>query len=686
MPKIKKAFITGITGQDGSYLAEFLLEKGYEVAGFVRSSSTGHLGNVEHLKSEVRFFRGSLDDERSIEAAISEFGPDEIYNLGAEAAPADSFKRKVYTSDINALGPLRVFEAALRLQKSGHPVKIYQASTSEMYGAPKQIPQDEDTPFVPNNPYGVAKLFAHHNGRILRDGAEKMFICCGILFNHECLTSQTPLMIKSKNGLIDIIAIEELVPHREDPLKGTKYTTTTIEGIQVWDGSRWAKIKTMTATWNNTKTENDKEVFTLVSRGGYYEATADHISFLQGGKEIKTSEVKAGDKLELKQLPDETEKIVLTLEEAEFLGMMVADGYINADGHARLVNSDSGIRERIKAIWEKISGGTARDDQHPSDFNLTKMIPSVELTGNRSYLRYIHAQIYNEKLFKRVPNRIINADKETMLAFLRGYNLCDGLKSGRQKTEFKSFTTNSPVLAQGLWYLVDKALGLRVTIHPEKREEKIYFHLNINSDNKTLKGKHLAKDINGVKKVERLNYDGWLFDLETDSGTFSAGIGLTWVHNSPRRGMQYVTRKVSVGVACIVNKVRNAPLNEAGVSIVTKDWKLEMGSLDPKRDWGYAKEYVRAMWLMLQQDKPDNFVIATGETHSIEELLETAFSHVSLNWKDHVTVNPAFVRPLETGPLWGNPAKAKKVLGWEPKIKFKELVKMMVDSDLAKFS
>ncbi len=336
----KKALITGITGQDGSYLAEFLLDKGYEVAGFVRSSSTGNLGNVEHLRSEIRFFRGSLDDERSIEAAISDFKPGEIYNLGAEAAPADSFKRRVYTSDINALGPLRVFEAALRLQHSGQQVKVYQASTSEMFGAPPVVPQDETTPFRPNNPYGVAKLFAHHNARILREGTEKLFISCGILFNHE----------------------------------------------------------------------------------------------------------------------------------------------------------------------------------------------------------------------------------------------------------------------------------------------------------------------------------------------------------SPRRGMQYVTRKVTVGVACIANKVKNPPLNEAGQPIVTKDWKLEMGSLDPKRDWGYAKEYVQAQWMMLQQDEPDDYVIATGETHTIEELLEAAFSHIGLNWKDYVVQNPAFVRPLETGPLCGNPAKAKAKLRWEPQTKFKELIGIMVDSDLAKFS
>lgn len=338
--KSKKAFITGISGQDGSYLAEFLLDKGYEVAGFIKSNSTGYFGNVEHLHDEIRFFRGSLDDERSIEAAISEFQPDEIYNLGAEAAPADSFKRRVYTSDINALGPLRIYESAMRLIKSGHKVKVYQASTSEMYGTPKEIPQDENTPFKPNNPYGAAKLLAHHNARILREGSDKMFICCGILFNHE----------------------------------------------------------------------------------------------------------------------------------------------------------------------------------------------------------------------------------------------------------------------------------------------------------------------------------------------------------SPRRGMQYVTRKISVAVACIANKVKNPPLNELGQPLITRNWKLELGNLDAERDWGYAKEYVQAMWLMLQQNLADEYVIATGETHSIKDFCQAAFAHAGLNWEDHVIVNPNFVRPLETGPLCGNAAKARKILDWKPKITFNRLVGIMVDSDLSKYS
>jgi len=335
----KRALITGVTGQDGSYLAEFLLEKGYEVAGFLRSSSTGHLGNVEHLRASVRFYRGSLDDEISIERAVSDFAPDEIYNLGAEAAPADSFKRRVYTSNINALGPLRLFEAALRLRNSGKDVRVYQASSSEMYGTPAVPLQDETTPFRPNNPYAAAKLLAHHNAHILRDGSDRMFISCGILFNHE----------------------------------------------------------------------------------------------------------------------------------------------------------------------------------------------------------------------------------------------------------------------------------------------------------------------------------------------------------SPRRGMQYVTRKVSVGVACIANKVANPPLNEAGQAIVTKDWKLEMGNLASQRDWGYSKEYVQAMWSILQQDKPDDFVIATGEMHSVEELCEAAFSHAGLDWREHVVVADQFVRPLETTGLCGNRAKAERTFGWQPKVRFQELVGIMVDADRQKF-
>lgn len=335
----RRAFITGITGQDGSYLAEQLLEEDYEVGGLIRSSSTGHLGNVEHLRSDIRFYRGSLEDAASIEAAVSDFKPHEVYNLGAEAAPFDSFRRPDYTSNVNYLGAIRVFDAARNLSKSGHSVRVYQASTSEMYGEPPVYPQDEETLLKPNNPYAIAKRAAHDYARMIRESSEHFPIACGILFNHE----------------------------------------------------------------------------------------------------------------------------------------------------------------------------------------------------------------------------------------------------------------------------------------------------------------------------------------------------------SPRRGMQYVTRKISVAVACIANRVKNPPLDELGRLIVI-DGKLHLGNLKAQRDWGYSKDYVRAMRLILQHDPAEDFVIATGETHSVGEFAKNAFKIAHLDMEEHVVIDHDLIRPLETGPLCGNFAKAKRILGWSPDITFNGLVEMMVQSDLAKFS
>jgi GDPmannose 4,6-dehydratase len=142
--------------------------------------------------------------------------------------------------------------------------------------------------------------------------------------------------------------------------------------------------------------------------------------------------------------------------------------------------------------------------------------------------------------------------------------------------------------------------------------------------------------------------------------------GILFNHESPRRGETFVTRKVSRAVARI----------QAGL-----DKKLYLGNLDSQRDWGYAKEYVEAIWLVLQQDQPDDFVIATGETHSVNELVDEAFSYVGLNWKKYVEKDPRYYRPSEVDLLVGDPTKAKKILGWEAKTKFRDLIRLMIDAD-----
>jgi len=162
-------------------------------------------------------------------------------------------------------------------------------------------------------------------------------------------------------------------------------------------------------------------------------------------------------------------------------------------------------------------------------------------------------------------------------------------------------------------------------------------------------------------------YAYWLTVNYRESYNLYACNGILFNHESPRRGETFVTRKITQALAKIV----------AG-----KQDKLYLGNLDSKRDWGYAKDYVEAMWLMLQQDKPDDYVIATGETFSVREFLEEAFSHVNLDWEKYVEIDPRYFRPAEVDLLIGDPSKAKAQLGWEPKVKFRDLVKIMVDADL----
>lgn len=337
MPKkAKKAFITGVTGQDGSYLAELLLDKGYEVYGFLRRSSSQTYGNVAHLKHQIKFLFGDLSDPACISMYISQVQPDEIYNLGAQSHVHSSWDQPIATADQTGLGALRIYEAVRNVCPKA---RVYQASTSELFGETEISPQNEKTPIRPNNPYAAAKALAHYDAQIYRKSFG-LFISTGILFNHE----------------------------------------------------------------------------------------------------------------------------------------------------------------------------------------------------------------------------------------------------------------------------------------------------------------------------------------------------------SPRRSPDFVTRKISLAAATIKLKLKGSqiPLGQGNVPVINKSGKLEMGNLDSKRDWGFAGDYVRAMWMILQYKKPDDFVVATGETHTVRELCETAFNCAGLNWKKYVVVNKKWVRPTETGPLVGDYSKIRRTMGWKPEVKFKELIEMMVESDLAK--
>jgi len=180
---MRVALITGITGQDGSYLAEFLLEKGYEVHGIIRRSSMINTHRIDHIFQNIKLHYGDLTDSTNIVRVIQKVQPDEIYNLGAQSHVKVSFEMPEYTADVDAVGTLRILEA-VRLLGMEERVRIYQASTSELYGLVQETPQRETTSFYPRSPYGVAKLYAYWITKNYRE-AHGMYACTGILFNHE---------------------------------------------------------------------------------------------------------------------------------------------------------------------------------------------------------------------------------------------------------------------------------------------------------------------------------------------------------------------------------------------------------------------------------------------------------------------------------------------------------------------
>src|ERR671916_2827054 len=198
--RTKTALITGITGQDGAYLAELLVEKGYEVHGMVRRASTEKFERIEHLRERLTLHQGDLLDQRSLVDAIRASRPDEIYNLAAMSFVAVSWIQPTLTAEFTGVGVTRMLEA---MREAAPEARFYQASSSEMFGKVQEVPQNESTPFYPRSPYGVAKAYGHHITVNYRE-SYGMHLCSGILFNHECVAEETPLIVR-RNGIVQVV-------------------------------------------------------------------------------------------------------------------------------------------------------------------------------------------------------------------------------------------------------------------------------------------------------------------------------------------------------------------------------------------------------------------------------------------------------------------------------------------------
>lgn len=655
----RRALVTGITGQDGSFLAELLLEKGYEVHGMVRRSSTETFQRLEGIRDDLVLHTGDLLDQRSLGDVMRECQPEEIYNLAAMSFVAASWSQPVLTAEFTAVGVTRMLEA---MREAAPEARFYQASSSEMFGKVREVPQRESTPFYPRSPYGVGKCYGHFITVNYRESYD-LFAASGILFNHECLHAQLPLMVR-ENGVQGVKTPPDLVPLRE---KGPSVQTFEPEGLlEVWDGEDWTPIRAITAT-RRRPTDPDHRLLSIQTRAGFVEATAHHRMLDADHDEVRADALAEGDRLALcEEMPHPPLWTVVSDELAEFLGLMVADGWVDRNDGVKVcfTNNDPALRGRVAELWARLFLGKSHEWEGRSGFDPDATVGKLNLTGARGAQAFLREQLYTKTAHKQVPPLVLNAHSEVWHAFLRGYYAGDGLKKGKGM----SVKTNSPVLAQGLCWMYHW-LDQPASVYVEQRAGRAYYTLNLASAVRVgAKGQHLRKDPAEVRRiVEPATDSEWVFDLETESGVFCAGVGRVLVHNSERRGLEFVTRKVTHAAAAI----------KLGLAD-----ELALGNLDAERDWGYAKDYVEAMWLMLQQDEPDDYVIATGETHSVRDLVQLAFEHVGVDPAAHVRIDPKFLRPAEVEHLVGDASKAKEKLGWEPRTSFEDMIRLMVDSDL----
>jgi GDPmannose 4,6-dehydratase len=658
-----RALITGITGQDGSYLADLLLEKGYEVHGMVRRASTEKFDRIEHIRHQVTLHQGDLLDQRSLGDAMRASRPHEIYNLAAMSFVAVSWIQPTLTAEFSGTGVTRMLEA---MREVCPDARFYQASSSEMFGKVREVPQTEMTPFYPRSPYGVAKAYGHHITVNYRESYD-LHATSGILFNHECCSSSSPLIVREQ-GILSVRTAADLVPLRR---KGPGVQSfEPRELLEVWDGEDWTRVKAITATRRRTA-DPDHRLLSIQARGGVVDVTAHHTMLDSDRSPLRADEVNEGDELALyDEMPEPPIWTVAGKELSELLGLLVADGYVERNGkYVDFCNNDLELRMRVGALWAKVFMGTSTEWTGVSGWDPTKSVSHLRLQGGHGIGTWLRDQIYTPTGLKQVPPLILNSDSEVQEIFLRGYYAGDGLKRGNGA----SIKTNSPVLAQGLCWLYHWA-DQPASVYVEQRAGKVYYQLNLASPVRVgMKGQHLRKNPAEVRRVidAVVPDDEWVFDLETESGVFAAGVGRLVVHNSPRRGLEFVTRKIAWHAAAIK------------LGLVKE---LRLGNLDAERDWGYARDYVEAMWLMLQRDDPQDYVIATGVAHSVRECVEIAFDQAGLKTDGYVVIDDAFKRPAEVDHLIGDASKAERELGWKPATSFEELIRLMVDADHALLS
>lgn len=313
-----------------------------------------------------------------------------------------------------------------------------------------------------------------------------------------------------------------------------------------------------------------------------------------------------------------------------------------------------------------ITGITGQDGSYLAEFLLAKGYTVVGMVRRTSTINFSRISHIQDQLTLVSGDML---DEPSMIAILQEYRPSEVYNLAAQsfvQTSWRQPVFTGEVTALGVTRLLDAIRTVDPTVRFYQASSSEMFG-KVRETPQNENTPFYPRSPYGVAKV----YGHWITINYRESYGLHATSGILFNHESPRRGLEFVTRKVTHGVARIK---------------LGQDTELRLGNLDSRRDWGYAGDYVRAMWLMLQQEQPDDYVISTGETHSVRELCEAAFSHAGLNWEEYVVQDERFMRPAEVDLLVGDASKAGRVLGWEPAVTFRELVEMMVDADLEKLN
>jgi len=753
----KTALITGITGQDGSYLAEFLVSQGYKVIGMMRRSSVVNLERVRHIQDKITLVHGDLLDEASLIGLLREFQPTEVYNLAAQSFVPTSWQQPVLTGEVTALGVTRLLDAIMMVDKD---IRFYQASSS--------------------------------------------------------ISGETPVLVRRKNR-IELVPIETLMPDGHDaewdqaPLTDVEILTVNDAGQITFSSvshiSRHPKNKLYTLKYKGggeLRITGDHSVMVfgnggeLVARRVDELRVGDYLITYNGANFANRNNGRVPIEIEVRpeyrsRVRGYIEDVPLTPTLMKFLGYYVAEGHCDYDPPRKLYRvtltfhlAEESYAAEVKRIVAQVFpevtfyedlkpeatsrtitiigkviaslcrqfGKTAREKHLPPwMWELRPELVRSFLTGYLGDAQILPTEIAFTTASKQLAHELVylmrnagfgcrlyrrvNAPHPSPTGLLIPQATCYDVKlstryarlltdgaahnPGAQQTsleclpsfifrqamegtcfhkiKYKPLVSKEKVrrtaveaslsLPESLEAWLDSGLGVAkiVSITCEEGNFTVYdvavpagqrfFGGNIpvllhNSEMfgkvqqvpQTEKTPFYPRSPYGVAKV----YGHWITVNYRESYGLHATSGILFNHGSPRRGLEFVERKISLGAAAI----------KAGLAR-----ELRLGNLESKRDLGFAGDYVRAMWLMLQQDKPDDYVIATGETHSIREMCKVAFGHVGLDYRDYVVCDERFFRPAEVDLLVGDPTKAGRQLGWEPTVSFTELMRMMVDADLA---